>query len=121
MIDSPCSGESIHTDRNRLTQTISTPTGGSMRRIVVLGSLNVDLVITVERLPRGGETLAGGDLAVFEGGKGANQACAAGRLGGAVTMIGQVGTDPFAARLIEALRAAGVNTSGIGISDRPTG
>ena len=92
-----------------------------MRRIVVLGSLNVDLVITVERLPRGGETLAGGDLAVFEGGKGANQACAAGRLGGAVTMIGQVGTDPFAARLIEALRAAGVNTSGIGISDRPTG
>jgi hypothetical protein len=65
-----------------------------MKRIVVLGSLNIDLVSAVERLPRLGETLVGGDLAIFEGGKGANQACAAGRLGGAVTMIGQVGVDP---------------------------
>jgi ribokinase len=92
-----------------------------MKRIVVLGSLNIDLVSAVERLPRPGETLVGGDLAVFEGGKGANQACAAGRLGGAVTMIGQVGADPFAARLIETLCTAGVDTSGIGISERPTG
>jgi ribokinase len=92
-----------------------------MKRIVVLGSLNIDLVFPVERLPRPGETLVGGDLAVFEGGKGANQACAAGRLGGAVTMIGQVGADSFAARLIETLRAAGVDTSGIGVSGRPTG
>ncbi len=89
-----------------------------MNRIVVLGSLNIDLVFPVERLPRPGETLVGGDLAVFEGGKGANQACAAGRLGGTVTMIGQVGPDPFAARLIETLRAAGVDTSGIGVSER---
>ena len=92
-----------------------------MKRIVVLGSLNIDLVFPVERLPRPGETMVGGDLAVFEGGKGANQACAAGRLGGAVAMIGQVGADPFATRLIETLNAAGVDTSGIGISDRPTG
>jgi ribokinase len=92
-----------------------------MKRIVVLGSLNIDLVLLVARLPRPGETLVGGDLAVFEGGKGANQACAAGRLGGAVTMIGQVGADPFAARLIETLGAAGVDTSGIGVSERPTG
>jgi ribokinase len=92
-----------------------------MKRIVVLGSLNIDLVLPVAQLPRPGETVVGGDLAVFEGGKGANQACAAGRLGGAVTMIGQVGADPFAGRLIEALRAAGVDTSGIGVSERPTG
>jgi ribokinase len=48
-----------------------------MKRIVALGSLNIDLVTPVERLPRPGETLVGGDLAVFEGCKGANQACAA--------------------------------------------
>ena len=92
-----------------------------MERIVVLGSLNIDLVSPVERLPRPGETLVGGDLAVFEGGKGANQACAAGRLGGTVTMIGQVGADPFATRLMETLRGAGVDTSGVGVSTRPTG
>jgi ribokinase len=92
-----------------------------MKRIVVLGSLNIDLVSPVERLPRPGETLVGGDLAVFEGGKGANQACAAGRLGGTVTMIGQVGVDPFATRLMETLRGAGVDASGVGVSKRPTG
>jgi ribokinase len=92
-----------------------------MNRLVALGSLNIDLVIPVDRLPRPGETLAGGDLAIFEGGKGANQACAAARLGGLVTMIGQTGDDPFAARLRDMLRGAGVDVSGIGISQRPTG
>jgi ribokinase len=92
-----------------------------MSRIIVLGSLNIDLVTRVDRLPRPGETLTGGDFALFEGGKGANQACAAGRLGGSVRMIGQVGSDPFAARLKGTLSAAGVDTSGIGVSDRPTG
>jgi ribokinase len=92
-----------------------------VKRLVVLGSLNIDLVTPVERLPRPGETLVGGDLTVFEGGKGANQACAIGRLGGAVTMIGQVGADPFGASLRNSLRAAGVDTSGIGVSTRSTG
>jgi ribokinase len=92
-----------------------------MKRLVVLGSLNIDLVTPVERLPRPGETLVGGDLAMFEGGKGANQACAIGRLGGAVTMIGQVGADAFGTSLRDSLRAAGVDTSGIGISTRATG
>jgi ribokinase len=92
-----------------------------MKRIVVLGSLNIDLVVAVERLPLPGETLNGGDLALFEGGKGANQACAAGRLGGRVTMIGQTGADAFGARLSGALEAAGVDTSGIGAANRPTG
>ena len=92
-----------------------------MKRIVVIGSLNIDLVIPVERLPRPGETLAGDDLLIFEGGKGANQACAAGRLCGAVTMIGQVGADAFGTRLQATLRAAGVDTTGIGTSARSTG
>jgi ribokinase len=92
-----------------------------MKRIVVLGSLNIDLVVAVERLPLPGETLNGGDLALFEGGKGANQACVAGRLGGRATMIGQTGADAFGARLSGALGAAGVDTSGIGAADRPTG
>lgn len=92
-----------------------------MKRVVVLGSLNVDLVTRVERLPRPGETLAGEDLAVFEGGKGANQACAVGRLAGAVTMIGQLGTDTFGTLLKDSLRAAGVDISGIGVSTRQTG
>jgi ribokinase len=92
-----------------------------MKRLIVLGSLNIDLVIPVERLPRPGETLVGGDLAMFEGGKGANQACAMGRLGGAVTMIGQVGADGFGTSLRDSLRAAGVDTSGIGVSTRATG
>jgi len=92
-----------------------------MKRIVVLGSLNTDMVIAVERIPRPGETLSGGDLAIFDGGKGANQACAVGRLGGAVTMIGQTGADLFGARLSGALANAGVDTSGIGTAGRPTG
>ena len=92
-----------------------------MKRLVVLGSLNIDLVTPVERLPRPGETLVGGDLAVFQGGKGANQACAIGRLGGTVTMIGQVGSDAFGTSLRDSLRAAGVDTSGIGVSTRSTG
>ena len=92
-----------------------------MKRIVVLGSLNIDMVIAVERMPRSGETLNGGDLALFDGGKGANQACAVGRLGGLVTMIGQTGADLFGARLSGALANAGVDTSGIGTAGRPTG
>ena len=92
-----------------------------MKRLVVLGSLNIDLVTPVERLPRAGETLVGGDLAMFEGGKGANEACAIGRLGGAVTMIGQVGADAFGTSLRDSLRAAGVDTSGIGVCTRSTG
>ena len=92
-----------------------------MQRIVVLGSLNIDLVVPVDRMPREGETLAGGDLSLFAGGKGANQAAAAAKLGGVVTMIGQVGADPFGARLSGDLDDAGVDTSGIGASARPTG
>jgi ribokinase len=90
-------------------------------KIVVIGSANMDLVIRVPRLPREGETMAGGDLALYPGGKGANQACAVGRLGGNALLIAQLGADPFGSKLLESLEASGVETSCVGIANRPTG
>jgi ribokinase len=81
----------------------------------------MDVVLPVGRLPRAGETILGGDLALFPGGKGANQACAAGKLGGAVWLIAQVGRDAFGTALVASLQQAGVQTEHVGISDRPTG
>src|SRR5262249_32001780 len=78
-----------------------------MTNVVVLGSLNADLVQTIKPLPMPGGTLAGGDLRVIPGGKGASQACTGGRLGGRAAMIGNVGSDPFAAMPLESLRFAG--------------
>jgi ribokinase len=91
------------------------------RKIVVVGSANMDMVIGVERLPRTGETITGTNLRLFPGGKGANQACAAGRLSGRVSMIGQVGEDAFGSSLVDSLSAANVDVTGIGRSNRPTG
>jgi ribokinase len=84
-----------------------------MARIVVLGSLNVDLVVTVPRLPQPGETVLGDGLASYPGGKGANQAVAAARLGGQVAMVGRVGNDRFAAGLIENLDVNHVDSWGV--------
>jgi ribokinase len=80
-------------------------------KIIVVGSLNADLVQRVARFPQPGETVVGSDLSIVPGGKGANQACAAALLGGSVTMLGQVGADPFGPTLIESLSKAGVDTS----------
>ncbi len=91
------------------------------KRIFVVGSANMDLVLPVGRLPKAGETLSGGDLALLPGGKGANQACAAARLGGRVSMVGLVGNDPFGPRLLASLSEAGVDVSRVGVSERPTG
>jgi len=77
-----------------------------VRRVIVFGSLNADLVQRVERLPVPGETIEGTELQVFAGGKGANQACAAGRLGGRVSMVGRVGDDAFGARLVAELKTS---------------
>ena len=63
--------------------------------VVVVGSINVDLVVAVAKLPGPGETVNGGTFARYGGGKGANQAVAAARLGTAVKMVGAVGTDDF--------------------------
>jgi ribokinase len=77
--------------------------------IVVLGSLNMDLVIRSPRIPAPGETIIGGEFMTIPGGKGANQAVAAARLGAQVSMIGRLGQDAFADQLLENLAAAGVN------------
>lgn len=90
--------------------------------IVVVGSLNADLVVPVERFPQPGETILGGDHARHPGGKGANQAVAAARAGARVRMIGRVGDDAFGAWLREGLAADGIDTSGVeALSDAPTG
>lgn len=82
-------------------------------RVWVVGSLNADLVISASRLPAWGETLAGGALATLAGGKGANQACAAARMGARTTMIGSAGADDHGSFLISELGNAGVDTGGV--------
>jgi ribokinase len=93
----------------------------SQSRIFVVGSANMDLVMEVPALPRLGQTVGGGDLRFIPGGKGANQACAAAKTGGRVSMVAQVGPDPFGAVLRQSLSAAGVDTALVGTSDRPSG
>jgi ribokinase len=82
-------------------------------RIAVVGSLNMDFVARVEKLPRPGETVLGAGFQTIPGGKGANQAYAAGRLGGRVRMIGRIGSDVFGQELRRSLQSAGVDISGI--------
>lgn len=84
-----------------------------MSRIIVLGSLNIDLSVAVPALPSRGETVLGQRLERRPGGKGANQAVAAARLGGTVAMYGRVGDDPFGAEVIDSLRASGVDVRGV--------
>ncbi len=86
--------------------------------VTVVGSLNEDVLVAVERLPGRGETVVGRDAVLAPGGKGANQAAAAGRLsgageGGGVVMVGRVGDDPAGGRQLAALAEAGVDTDGV--------
>lgn len=78
--------------------------------LVVIGSLNMDLVVRVPQMPLPGETVVGSDLALVPGGKGANQAAAAAKQGLSVAMVGCVGNDPFGPRLIQGLQEVGVST-----------
>lgn len=89
--------------------------------IVVVGSINLDLVARVARLPRPGETLAGSSFASSPGGKGANQALAARRAGAGVAMFGAVGNDAFAGPAIALLREDGVDVAGVRRVAAPTG
>ncbi len=82
----------------------------STPRIVVVGSANMDLVVRAERIPAPGETILGGEFATIPGGKGANQAVAAARLGGEVAFVGRVGSDAFGEALRKELEQAGVQT-----------
>lgn len=87
------------------------------RPIVVVGSINMDLVCRVRQMPAPGQTVMGGDLSTVPGGKGANQAVAAARLGGRVKMVGRVGEDDFGSRLLNGLKQHGVNTSHVQITE----
>jgi ribokinase len=92
-------------------------------RVVVIGGLNMDLIVKVPRLPKPGETVAGDSLLRAPGGKGANQAVAAARLGAAVAMVGRVGHDSFGRELKRSLRDEGVSTRwvSLGSSEHSTG
>ena len=93
----------------------------STASIVVLGSVNMDLITTSERLPRPGETLLGLDFATGPGGKGANQAIAAAKAGGTVQFVGAVGSDDFGIRLRNALLSGGVGVEGLRTVPGPSG
>jgi len=81
-----------------------------MARVLVVGSINMDLIVRCNRIPQEGETIHGEDLVTAGGGKGANQAVAASRLGAQTALIGRVGEDEFGPRLCAALQEDGVDT-----------
>lgn len=89
--------------------------------LLVVGSANADLVIEVERRPAAGETVLGGDLATHPGGKGANQAVAAARLGARTALLARVGDDAHGRLLLDSQRAAGADTAGVLVGGAPTG
>ncbi|MET8633363.1 ribokinase [Streptomyces sp. NPDC004096] len=89
--------------------------------LLVVGSANADLVIRVERRPAAGETVLGSDLVVHPGGKGANQAVAAARLGARTALLARVGDDGHGRLLLQSQRAAGVDTAGVLVGGAPTG
>ena len=92
-----------------------------MNKIVVIGSLNMDLVTNTADIPAPGETVIGGDLATVPGGKGANQAVAAARAGAQVSMVGHVGNDVFAQRLLDGLDADGIDRANVTRVDTASG
>ncbi len=98
-----------------------TRTGGQPN-ILVIGSVNADLVVQTVRLPRPGETVLGGEFRIAAGGKGANQAVAAARAGGRVTFIARVGRDRFGAEAVAGFATDGIETKYVRVSSkRPTG
>ncbi|MCM1448934.1 MAG: ribokinase [Clostridiales bacterium] len=93
-----------------------------LKKILVIGSSNTDMVIRCQRMPRPGETVLGGEFMMNQGGKGANQAVAASKAGGNVTFIAKVGNDIFGRQTLEELKKAGVDTSHVLVSDEyPSG
>ena len=90
-------------------------------KVVVVGSLNMDLVTRASRLPRAGETLIGQSFSTVPGGKGANQAVASARLGADVSMIGSVGTDAYGAQLRDALLVEGIDCQAVSTVEGSSG
>ena len=91
------------------------------KKIVVVGSINIDLVTSVLRMPREGETVFGTGFAIYSGGKGANQAVAAARLGAEVRMVGMLGNDTFGEQLRVLLETEGVLVDSVGTVVGPSG
>jgi ribokinase len=91
------------------------------KKLLVVGSINIDLVACAGHLPAPGETILGTTFDVFNGGKGANQAVAIGKLGAPVEMIAALGTDLFTERLLSGLKAAGVDTHAVRMEAGPCG
>ncbi len=85
------------------------------RKVVVFGSLNMDIVVSVDRLPQAGETVTARGSRLLPGGKGANQAVALARLGADAVLVGAVGDDEFGVRLVEAARQEGLSAEAIRI------
>lgn len=92
-----------------------------MTSVTVLGSLNVDFVVTVDEFPRAGQTVSGNDFAVYSGGKGLNQAIASARAGAQVQMCGAVGTDSNAAFLLQILDDEGISRHQVIAQPGPSG
>src|SRR5437867_742433 len=84
--------------------------------ILVVGSINMDFIVRVPHVPMPGQTILGTDLVMLPGGKGANQAVAAARLGGSVRMLGRVGDDELGRRLLAELQASGVDTENVHVT-----
>lgn len=84
-----------------------------MKKCAVIGSINMDMVLSVPRFPAAGETLTGGNFQTMPGGKGANQAVALGRLGAPVRMAGRVGDDAFGRRYLDHFRKNGVDVRAV--------
>jgi ribokinase len=80
------------------------------RALVIVGSLHMDLTVKTERIPQIGETVIGKQFTMSPGGKGANQAVAAAKLGADVTLVGRVGADALGRKLIENARRKGIDT-----------
>lgn len=97
-----------------MSAPVPEPAGG---RVVVVASINADLVVTVERLPRPGETVAGGAFSRHWGGKGANQAVAAARYGASVEVLGAVGDDEFGAGSLATLTGEGIGTEHVAVHE----
>jgi ribokinase len=116
----------IYNDRVRQVRPFSSTNREPVRimrpSVVVVGSLNIDLVVKCKVRPRPGETVLGMEHRYVPGGKGANQAYAAGQLGGKVSLIGCIGSDPLGTILSESLRGCGVDLSPVTVlPDIPTG
>ncbi|RED64555.1 MULTISPECIES: ribokinase [Cohnella] len=89
--------------------------------VAVVGSINMDIVVESSSFPQPGETVMGRSIAYFAGGKGANQAVAAARLGADVRMIGAIGSDNFGSELLAGLKAEGIDTRGVKVTEGASG